>query len=77
MINKFLSLQRADLCVVEGRHKICGDLCHFIFGYGVGGILSTGFKHVLKCTALFGRASVAKQLDGERWSRRYDNDCDE
>jgi hypothetical protein len=59
---KFLTLQRADLYVIEGRRKICGDLCRFLFGYGIGRILSTGFKHVLKCTALFGRASVPSQM---------------
>jgi hypothetical protein len=67
---KFLSLKSADLYVIKSRHKVCGDLCHFLFGYGIGGILFTTVKDVLQRAAVLGRASVAKQLDGERWSRK-------
>jgi hypothetical protein len=50
---KFLSLQRADLYVIEYRHKVCGDFCHFLFGYGIGRILFT----TLKATAMTNRSS--------------------
>ena len=30
---KFLSLQRADLYVVKGRHAVGSDLSRFLFGY--------------------------------------------
>jgi hypothetical protein len=30
--------------MVEGRHEVCGDLCRFLFGYGVGRILFTCSK---------------------------------
>jgi hypothetical protein len=70
---KFLSLQCADLYVVEGRHKIGSDLCRFLLGYGIGRILLTGFKHVLKRTAVLGRASasccVTADLDSWKQSR--------
>ena len=57
---EFLSLQRADLRVVEGRHKIGGDLGHFLFRYGIGRILFTGFKDVFQSASVLGSASVSK-----------------
>jgi hypothetical protein len=69
-----LSLQRTYLFVVEGRHKVCGDFCRFLFRYGVGSILFTGFKHVLQSAAVLGRASVPQQLNRERWNCQNNED---
>jgi hypothetical protein len=59
---KFLSFQRADLYVVEGSHKVCGDLCNFLFGYGIGRVLITGLENVFERTAVLSRASITIQL---------------
>ncbi len=53
---ELLGFQCADLYVVKGRHKVCGDLSSFLFGYGVGRILFTRLKDVLKRAAVLGRA---------------------
>jgi hypothetical protein len=47
--------------VVKGRHEVCGDLCHFLFRYGVRRILFTSLENVFQRTAILGRASVSKQ----------------
>ena len=71
---KFLSFQRADLYVVESRHEVCGDLCRFLFRYGVGRILFTSFKHLFERTAVLSRASVPEQLDRHGWNRQEKGD---
>ena len=38
--------------MIEGRHQVCGDLCHFLFGYRIGRILFTSLKDVLKCSTI-------------------------
>jgi hypothetical protein len=58
------------LDTIKGRHKVCGDLCRFLFCYGVGRVLITGLKDVFKCAAIFGRGPVSKEFDGERWGRQ-------
>jgi hypothetical protein len=65
---KFLSLQRADLHVVKGRHEVGGDLSRFFFGHGIGRILFTTLKDVSSVPPIIGRASVSKQLNRERWT---------
>ena len=60
---ELLRFQRADLYLVKGRHKACGDLCRFLFSDGVGGILLSGFEKVFQRTAVLGRASVSEQLN--------------
>ncbi len=60
---ELLGLKCADLYVVKSRHKIGSNLSSLLFGYGVRRILFTGFKHVLKCSAILGSASVSKQLN--------------
>jgi hypothetical protein len=54
--------------VIKGRHEVGGDLSRFLFRYGIGRILFTGFKHVLKRSTIFRRASIAKQLDRHGWN---------
>jgi hypothetical protein len=49
--------------MVEGRHEVCGDLCRFLLGYGIGRILFTGLKNIFQRAAIFGRASVTKSTD--------------
>ena len=39
-----LRLKHADLYVIKGRHKACGDFCGLLFGYGIGRILFTSSK---------------------------------
>jgi hypothetical protein len=39
------------LDVVKGRHKISGNLCRFLVGYGVGRMLFTSLKEVFQCAA--------------------------
>jgi hypothetical protein len=51
--------QSSDLYTVE----VGGDLCRFLYCYVVGRILFTIFKHVLKCAAVLGRASVSEQFE--------------
>jgi hypothetical protein len=60
---KFLRLQGADWDTIKSRDKVCGDLSRFLFGDGIGRILFTGLKDVLKRAAVLGRASVSKQLN--------------
>jgi hypothetical protein len=67
---KFLSLQRADLYVVKGRHEVCGDLCHFLFRYGVWRILFTSLKNVFQSASVVRRASVSKQFNRHGWYRQ-------
>jgi hypothetical protein len=55
VVRKILRFQCADLYVVKGRHEVGSDFCRFLFRYGVGGILFTGLKDVLKRTAILGR----------------------
>jgi hypothetical protein len=46
-------------------------------GCAAGRILFTGFKHVLKCSAVFGRAFAPwyrKQLKGHGWNRQQQDD---
>jgi hypothetical protein len=76
---KFLSLQRADLYMVKGRHEIRCDLSRFFFRHGVGRILFTGLKNVFQRAAVFGRASVSKQFEGHGWNQQPegDQDCSE
>ena len=74
--SKFLSLQCADLYVVEGRHEVCGDLSRLLFRYGVWRILFTSLKDVFQRTAIFGRASVSKQLNSHGWNRQQESDQD-
>jgi hypothetical protein len=52
---ELLRLQCADLYMVEGRHKVCGDFCHFLFRYRVGRILFASLKNVLQRAAVLGR----------------------
>jgi hypothetical protein len=73
---ELLRFEPADLYVIKGRHKIGGDLSRFLFRYGVGRILFTGFNHVLKCTTILRRTSVPKQLDGHGWNRQQEDDQD-
>jgi hypothetical protein len=54
--SKFLILHCVGLYVVECRHKVCGDFCHFLFGYSVGRILFTSLEKVFQRTAVIGRA---------------------
>jgi hypothetical protein len=65
--------------VVKGGREIGGDLCHFFFSYGIGGILITGLKDVFERPTVLSRTSAAKKLNGERWSRYHegDQDCSE
>ena len=69
-----MRLQCADLYVVKGRHKIGSDLCHFLFGYGIGGILITGLENVFQRAAVLGRASTdiaeAASKKGDQTLRR-------
>jgi hypothetical protein len=51
---KFLSLQRANLFVVEGGHEICGDFSRFLVRYGEGRILFATLKDVFQRAAIFG-----------------------
>jgi hypothetical protein len=69
---KFLSLRCADLYVVKCRHKVGGDLCHFLFGYALWDILLIAFENVFQRAAVLGRASVSEQLNGERWGCQHD-----
>jgi hypothetical protein len=50
--------------VVKGRHEVCGDLCHFLFRYGVGRILFTSLKDVFQRAAVLGCTSITKHLAG-------------
>jgi hypothetical protein len=50
---KFLSLQRAELRVVKGRHKIGSDLGGFLFGDSIGGVLFSSLENVFECAAVF------------------------
>jgi hypothetical protein len=70
---KFLSLQRADLYVIECRHEVGSDLSRFLFGYGVGRILFTGLKDVSSVPP------ITKQLNRQRGSgqQKGDQDCSE
>jgi hypothetical protein len=43
---KFLRFQRSDLHVIKSRLKIGGDLCRFLFCYGIGRILFATLKDV-------------------------------
>ena len=57
---------------MKGRHKVCGDLCRFLFSDGVGGILLSGFEKVFQRTAVLGRAPVSKQFDRHGWNRQQE-----
>jgi hypothetical protein len=59
---KFLSLQRADLNTIKGRHKISSNFSRFLFGYGIGRILFTGLKDVFQRAAVLGCASVPETV---------------
>jgi hypothetical protein len=73
---KFPRFQCSDLDVIECLHEIRSDLSRFLFGYGVGRILFTRLKDVLKRTTILGRASVSKQLDGHGWNRQQEGNQD-
>jgi hypothetical protein len=67
------------LCSARSVIKVGDDLCHCLFGYGVGEFCSTTFKNVFKRAAVLGRASVSKQLDGHGRNRQQEGgqDCGE
>jgi hypothetical protein len=67
------------LYVIECRHEIRCDLSRFFFRHGVGRILFTSLKDVFQRTAVLGRASITKQLDGNGWNgqQKSDQDCSE
>jgi hypothetical protein len=45
--------QCSDLYMAEGRHEVCGDLCHFLFRYSVGRILFTGLENLFEVPPSF------------------------
>jgi hypothetical protein len=67
----------SDLHVIESRHEIRGDLCCFLFSYGVGRILLSTFKDVFQRSAVLGRATISKQFDGNgrKGQQEGDQDC--
>src|ERR1700675_2887662 len=58
--------------MVKCRHEVGSDFSRLLFGDCVGGILLPGFKDVLKCAAVLGRATVPKQFDGHGWNRQHE-----
>jgi hypothetical protein len=72
---KLLRFQCAELDTVKGRHELCRDLSRLSLWSPYSGPFQRSQKRVLQRTAVLGRTSVSKQLDGH--GRNHQQECDQ